>query len=557
MSTTRPVTYTQARACRLAIGVAAMAQWVAMFNATLPTAFPLAEVAAGGFDAATWRLTVLYACALAAPLVSAVALRRRAGPRSAFLVGLSGTAATSVLLAAAPNAGAFAAGCVLEAAFASLVLSGSLSLALTAFARPPSPPARRPAARGGPLKVIGLFGVIAGLGAAAGRSVGDLLTRQLSWRWVLCGSSTLALLTLALGVVKCLRHPAPPEPRFPADDRTRTRLPARAVAAVAVAVALAVALLLLLLRWWRPGPAVLDLLPFWALTTAAAVAAHAFRRRRGHVSTTVTDRPGPDEPQARVLGSVRSDDGRPLAGAVLTLLTPEGAEVSRTHTDTEGRFALEAPGAGGFFLVTDAGTHHPAVTELVLPSVETELRHQVTLAADPVRSDTHSVTGRAWDASGGAPVPGARAILMASDGALARTAPTDEDGLFLLARLARETYTLVLLHEGYRPSALSLQITSTGPSPFDVVLTPRADLGRLEGVIRSERGTPLPGILLTLTDRSGLGLTTTTEPNGSYRFADVPVGDYTLVAAGDPPTAAAVRITQARLERNLLLRTPR
>jgi hypothetical protein len=537
-----------------AIAVAALAQLLAMLNVAVATTAPSARAAALVFDADTRRTTVLCACAVACVLVTCAALRRSPDPRPAVLIGLLGSATCAAVAVAAPNSGVLAAACVLAAVFASFAQFGALCLLFAACARAVAPLARTSAGRGpggagrGPLRALALFGAIAAFGAALSRSAGELLTKQLGWRWVMCGISVLTLITLVLGVVLFLGRPALVDPLLQADNRSWPLPTVLALAAAASALGPCLALL----YGWQHAPVALDLAPVWTLTAAVALATWAIWQ--GCHTPGYGQAPTPAPARTRVLGSVRSDDGKPLARAALTLLTPEGDDVARTRTGADGRFSLDTSGTGGFVLVADAGTYHPAVTELTLPADQPATRHRLTLVADPVRVGTHVVTGRVWDATDGIPVPRTRVVLMSPDGALT-TVPTDIGGHFTLGGLARETYTLVLLHEDYRPSAMVLQITSNSPSPLDVVLTPRSEFGRLEGVILSERGVPIPGVLLTLTDRSGLGLTTTTEPDGRYRFADVPVGDYTL-AAGAPPAVAAVRIVEAPIEKNLSLRTP-
>ncbi|MFD8692451.1 carboxypeptidase regulatory-like domain-containing protein [Streptomyces sp. NPDC059651] len=530
-----------------AIAVAALAQLLAMLNVAVATTAPSARAAAQVFDADTRRMTVLCACAVACVLVTCAALRRSPDPRPAVLIGLLGSATCAAVAVAAPNSGVLAAACVLEAVSASFAQFGALCLLFAACSRAAAPLARTSAGRG-PLRALALFGVIAAFGAALSRSAGELLTKQLGWRWVMCGISVLTLITLVLGVVLFLGRPALVDPLLQADNRSWPLPTVQALAAAASALGPCLALL----YGWQHAPVALDLAPVWTLTAAVALATRAIWEGRHTPGNSRAPIPAPA--RTRVLGSVRSDDGKPLARAALTLLTPEGDDVARTRTGADGRFSLDASGTGGFVLVAGAGTYHPAVTELTLPAEQPAPRHRLTLVADPVRVGTHVVTGRVWDASDGIPVPRTRVVLMSPDGALA-TVPTDTGGHFTLDGLARETYTLVLLHEDYRPSAMVLQITSNGPSPLDVVLTPRSEFGRLEGVILSERGVPAPGVLLTLTDESGLGLTTTTEPDGRYRFADVPVGDY-ILAAGAPPAVAAVRIVEAPIEKNLSLRTP-
>jgi hypothetical protein len=65
----------------------------------------------------------------------------------------------------------------------------------------------------------------------------------------------------------------------------------------------------------------------------------------------------------------------------------------------------------------------------------------------------------------------------------------------------------------------------------------------LRGTVRAFAGRPVDDARVTLLDAAGNTVATlTTGPDGTFRFADLASGAYTLIASGYPPVATALQI---------------
>jgi EmrB/QacA subfamily drug resistance transporter len=104
------------------------------------------------------------------------------GRKRTFVIGLVGFAAASALGGAATGAGMLFGARALQGAFAALLAPSALSLLTTTFTDPKE--------RG---KAFGIYGALAGSGAAIGFMVGGLLTEYLNWRWCLYVNVPIAI----------------------------------------------------------------------------------------------------------------------------------------------------------------------------------------------------------------------------------------------------------------------------------------------------------------------------------------------------------------------------
>ena len=69
-------------------------------------------------------------------------------------------------------------------------------------------------------------------------------------------------------------------------------------------------------------------------------------------------------------------------------------------------------------------------------------------------------------------------------------------------------------------------------------------LASLAGVARGDNGQPLADARVTLVAPDGqVVAVATTGADGQYTFGDLSEGDYTVIASGYPPVAAALRVT--------------
>ncbi|MGW6293811.1 MFS transporter [Streptomyces sp. NPDC055058] len=232
-----------------------------------------------------------------------------------------------------------------------------------------------------------------------------------------------------------------------------------------------------------------------------------------------------------VRGVVRGAEGVPVPQAAVTLISLSGRQLGRSVAQTDGAYAVDAPGAGSYVLIAAADGHQPQASTVVVNGEP--VGHDILL------SGTGCLTGVVRAAGDGGPVTGATVIVTDVRGDVLATGTTGADGAFSLTDLVPGAVTVAVNATGYRPRALPVEVGGADTTGLDVELTPGA---RLRGVVRSPHG-PLADARVTLVDAAGNVVgTTTTGADGAYAFSDLDGGDYTVIATGFPPVATALTL---------------
>ncbi|WP_146088284.1 MMPL family transporter [Actinacidiphila yanglinensis] len=142
--------------------------------------------------------------------------------------------------------------------------------------------------------------------------------------------------------------------------------------------------------------------------------------------------------------------------------------------------------------------------------------------------------------SAGLPVPRAELTLIASDGRQAGRARATPEGTFSLPVPTGGSYVLVAGAPGHHPQTASV-LTAGSPVDCDLVLT---GTGSLTGTVRRANGAPVEDAKVVLRDADGHQVAEVrTGKDGSYAFANLYPGSYTLLTMGYPPFPATVRLT--------------
>lgn len=140
-----------------------------------------------------WVLTA-YSLTFGGLLLLGGRIADRFGRKKVFTIGLIGFAAASALGGAAPDAATLFGARALQGAFAALLAPAALSIITTTFTEP------RERAR-----AFGVYGAVAGGGAAIGLILGGVLTQYASWRWCLLINTPIAVVT-ALAARRVIRE---------------------------------------------------------------------------------------------------------------------------------------------------------------------------------------------------------------------------------------------------------------------------------------------------------------------------------------------------------------
>jgi MFS family permease len=160
-----------------------------------------------------WMVTA-YTLAFGALLLLGGRIADYTGRKRTFIIGLLGFAAASAIGGLAPNQELLFAARALQGAFAALTAPASLSIVTVTFTEPKER-----------AKAFGVFGALAGGGAAIGLIVGGVLTEYASWRWCLGVNVPVALIVAAAGDTPgprkqgARRYPVRRPRRSPGHDR--------------------------------------------------------------------------------------------------------------------------------------------------------------------------------------------------------------------------------------------------------------------------------------------------------------------------------------------------
>jgi EmrB/QacA subfamily drug resistance transporter len=174
----------------LALAVIAMAQLMVILDASIVNiALPSAQADLGISDAdRQWVLTA-YTLAFGGLLLLGGRIADYMGRKRTFLIGLLGFAFASAIGGIAPNAGLLFAARGLQGAFGALLAPAALALITVTFTE------GKERAR-----AFGVFGAIAGGGAAIGLVLGGILTEYFSWRWCLGVNVPIAIAVFVAAV---------------------------------------------------------------------------------------------------------------------------------------------------------------------------------------------------------------------------------------------------------------------------------------------------------------------------------------------------------------------
>ncbi len=173
-----------------ALFVIAIAQLMIILDASIVNlAIPSAKAALGIPDADQQWVVTAYALAFGGLLLLGGRIADYIGRKRAFIIGLIGFAGASALGGIASTETMLFAARGLQGAFAALLAPAALSLITVTFHEPKER-----------ARAFGVYGAIAGGGAALGLLLGGVLTEYFSWRWCLLVNVPIAIIAVLLAV---------------------------------------------------------------------------------------------------------------------------------------------------------------------------------------------------------------------------------------------------------------------------------------------------------------------------------------------------------------------
>lgn len=230
-------------------------------------------------------------------------------------------------------------------------------------------------------------------------------------------------------------------------------------------------------------------------------------------------------------GTTFDSTGNPVHDVVLTLTDANGRQVNRSRTGDDGRYRIDVAHGGTYVLIASAGHFQPTASMVVV--ADQPVQHDVRMfGAGALTGLVHSQDR---------PVVGATVVITDVRGEVVATCATGGDGRYRFTNLVGGSYALTVAAPGCRPVASSVDVTDGEQAVVDV---PLQSGGRLNGVVRSVTlGEPVAEARVTLLDPDGSVIAaTTTGEDGGYTFADLPDGEYTVIATGYPPVASSLRL---------------
>ena len=182
-----------------ALAVIATAQLMVVLDASvviiaLPSAQRALHISTANRE---WMLTA-YTLAFAGLLLLGGRIADYFGRKRMFVISLIGFAAASALGGLAQNAAMLFSARALQGAFAAVMAPAALSLLTVTFTEPKER-----------ARAFGVYGGIAGGGAAIGLILGGFLTEYASWRWTLLINVPIAIIA-AFGALRVVRESKSP-----------------------------------------------------------------------------------------------------------------------------------------------------------------------------------------------------------------------------------------------------------------------------------------------------------------------------------------------------------
>jgi EmrB/QacA subfamily drug resistance transporter len=173
------------------LALVAVAQLMVVLDVTVVNiALPSAQQALEFSDSQRQWIVTAYTLAFGSLLLVGGRLGDLLGRKRTFVTGVVGFAVVSAIGGAAESFGMLAGARALQGAFAALLAPSALGILTTTFSEPGE--------RG---KAFGIWGAVAGSGAAVGLVLGGALTEYLSWRWCLYVNLAFAVPTALLAVL--------------------------------------------------------------------------------------------------------------------------------------------------------------------------------------------------------------------------------------------------------------------------------------------------------------------------------------------------------------------
>ncbi|KAI2514321.1 protein of unknown function DUF11 [Fragilaria crotonensis] len=279
-----------------------------------------------------------------------------------------------------------------------------------------------------------------------------------------------------------------------------------------------------------------------------------------------TDNNFVDSNNGAITGTVKDDNGNPIAGVLIELQRIDGATatvVGTTTTDSNGAYDFSEVEPGTYKVVeTNLATYPDNVSDydttpdsdpldlskIVDDVVDVKLNPGETdTGNDFVDSDNGKITGIVTDDKL-IPLSSVLLTLKNSTGAVVSTTVTNGNGIYVFDNVEPGNYTVVETNPDEYPADLFDKDFTNDSDPTDsdttvdniigVTVQPGetddgnnfmdSNLGTISGSVKDDDDSPLAGVKITLNDSTGVVATTLTDAQGLYEFTGLVPGSYTV-----------------------------
>ncbi len=197
--------------------------------------------------------------------------------------------------------------------------------------------------------------------------------------------------------------------------------------------------------------------------------------------------------------------------------------VSSDLTDEEGNYEIPDLAPGEYTLVVLADDYQGASSAASV-SANTTTTVNFSLSLNP-----GTLAGTITDAVSMDPISGAT-ILVFSGATLITSGVSDADGMYNITNLAPGTYFILVRADNYRGAISSQAVMASMTTTANFALNQNP--GSVEGqILNLCDGSPLPGVLVVVTNGSAVLGFSLTDSDGNYSIDGLAPGDY-IVAAG-------------------------
>lgn len=226
-----------------------------------------------------------------------------------------------------------------------------------------------------------------------------------------------------------------------------------------------------------------------------------------------------------ISGTVSDTSDNAIAGANVRGYSGSALRFS-TFTDENGAFSAPSLSPETYVVTAFAADYQTSQTTVTTTTGETSTT-TFTLAASP-----GTVVGRVTRTVGGSSIRNALVTIYDENNKLVGSAGTNATGIYTIRNLAAGTYTVFVREENFQSSSTTTTVTAgqtTTGVDFSLDASPNTVTGQ---VLNAISNAVLESFTVTLFIGNVPVYTTSTDPDGNYKFVGIAPGTYKVQAQG-------------------------